>query len=62
LLRSIGEGGRTLGPVRTLSQAIKAWAPDVAVAPGGFLVAWHEERFPSTRTVVQHISAEEARR
>jgi hypothetical protein len=62
LLRSIGEGGRTLGPVRTLSQAIKAWAPDVAVVPGGFLVAWHEERFPSTRTVVQHISAEEARR
>jgi hypothetical protein len=62
LLRSIGEGGRTLGPVRTLSQAIKAWAPDVAVVPGGFLVAWHEERFPSTRTIVQHISAEEARR
>jgi hypothetical protein len=62
LLRSIGEGGRSLGPVRTLSQAIKAWAPEVGVAPDGFLVAWHEERFPATRTIVQHISAEEVRR
>jgi hypothetical protein len=62
LLRSIGEGGRSLGPVRSLSQAIKAWAPEVAVAPGGFLVAWHEERFPATRTIVQHVSSEETRR
>jgi hypothetical protein len=62
LLRSIGEGGRTLGPVRSLSKAIKAWAPDVAVVPGGFLVAWHEERFPAVRTIVQQISVEEARR
>ena len=62
LLRSIGEGGRSLGPVRTLSQAIKAWAPDVTVVPGGFLVTWHEERFPATRTIVQRITAEEAGR
>ena len=62
LLRSIAEGGRSLGPVRTLSQAIKAWAPDVTAVPGGFLVAWHEERFPATRTIVQHVTAEEVRR
>jgi hypothetical protein len=62
LLRSIEPSG-ALGPVRTLSQAIKAWAPAVAVAPGGFLVAWHEERFPATRTIVQHVgSKEEGRR
>ncbi len=59
LLRSIGEGGRSLGPVRTLSQAIKAWAPDVAVGPGGFLVAWHEEQFPATKTIVVQVTAEE---
>jgi hypothetical protein len=63
LLRSVGEGGRSLGPIRTLSQAIKAWAPAVAVAPGGFLIAWHEEQFPATRTVVLHVTgAEEGRR
>ena len=59
LLRSIGDGGRTLGPVRVLSKAIKAWTPDVAVAADGFVVAWHEERFPSTVTVVQRVSARE---
>jgi hypothetical protein len=63
LLRSVGEGGRSLGQVRTLSQAIKAWAPALAVAPGGFLIAWHEEQFPATRTVVLHVTgAEEGRR
>ena len=62
LLRSIGDGGRTLGPVRVLSQAIKAWTPDVAVAPDGFVVAWHEERFPSTVTVVQRVEAKEERK
>jgi hypothetical protein len=59
LLRSVGEGGRTLGSVRVLSQAIKAWTPDVAVATEGFVVAWHEERLPSTVTVVQRVSAKE---
>jgi len=56
LLRSIGEGWRSLGPVQVLSQAIKAYAPDVAVAPGGaFVLAWHEEQFPSLKTVTQTI-------
>jgi hypothetical protein len=59
LLRSIVQGGRSLGPVRTLSQAIKAWAPAVAVVPGGFLVAWHEEQFPAIKTVVLRVTARE---
>ena len=37
LARMINGGGRTLGPVRVLSQALKAWTPDVAVAPDGAL-------------------------
>jgi hypothetical protein len=59
LLRSIGEGGRSLGPVQVLSQAIKAWTPDVAVARDGFVVAWHEEQFPATNTIVRYVSAKE---
>jgi hypothetical protein len=35
LLRSVAEGGRNLGPVRALSTAIRAWAPDVAVVEEG---------------------------
>jgi hypothetical protein len=61
LLRSIGEGGR-LGPVQTLSQALKAWAPAVTAGPEGFLVAWHEEQFPAIRTIVLRIPGEESRR
>lgn len=59
LLRSIVQGGRSLGPARTLSPAIKAWAPAVAVVPGGFLVAWHEEQFPAIKTVVLRVTARE---
>jgi len=59
LLRSIGDGGRSLGPVQILSQAIKAWMPDVAVARDGFVVTWHEEQFPSTKTIVRYVSAKE---
>jgi hypothetical protein len=59
LLRRIGDGGRTLGPVRVLSQAVKAWAPEVAVARDGFVVAWNEERFPTTVTVVHRVDARE---
>jgi hypothetical protein len=59
LLRSIGEGGRTLGPIQALSQAIKAWMPDVAVARDGFIVAWHEEQFPATKTIVRYVSSKE---
>jgi len=56
LFRYAADGGRTLGAIQPLSTAIKAWEPDVAVAPdGSFLVAWHEEQFPSIRTVVQPV-------
>lgn len=56
LMRYTVDGGRTLSAIQTLSTAIKAWEPDVAAArDGGFLVAWHEEQFPSVKTVVQSI-------
>ena len=47
-----------LGAVRVLSQAVKAYAPDVTVAPdGGAVVAWHEEQFPATKTVIVRLGA-----
>ena len=55
-MRASLDGGRSFGPPRSLSTAVKAYAPDVAAAPSGDVVAvWHEEQFPSTRTVVQWI-------
>jgi hypothetical protein len=53
LLRPLDAQG--LGPVRVLSQAIKAWMPDVVAVPDGFLVSWHEQQFPATKTVVKHV-------
>ena len=54
LLREATAAG--LGPVRMLSQAIKAYAPDVTIgADGEALVAWHEEQFPKTVTVIRRI-------
>jgi hypothetical protein len=41
------------GPARLLSSAVKAFAPAAVATPAGFAVAWHEEVFPTTRTVVQ---------
>jgi hypothetical protein len=61
LLRFLDEGGR-LGPARTLSHAIKAWAPAVVAAPGAFLVAWHEEQFPAVKTIVQRVTADQGDR
>ena len=56
LLRYSIDGGRTLSAPQTLSQAIKAYAPDVAATPcGDFVVAWHEEQFPALKTVTQVI-------
>lgn len=56
LLRYTTDGGRTWSSIQTLSQAIKAYAPDVTVIPtGGFAVVWHEEQFPLTKTVIQPI-------
>jgi len=56
VLRYSIDGGRTLSAPQPLSQAIKAYAPDVVAAPGGdFIVAWHEEQFPALKTVTQTI-------
>jgi len=57
LARLSVDGGKTFGPVDQLSTAVKAYAPAVAVTPsGGFVVAWNEEEFPVTRTVVQAVT------
>jgi hypothetical protein len=62
LLRYTLDAGRTLSPIRTLSTAIKAYAPDITFAPDGdFLVAWHEEQFPVLKTVVQPVRLPKAR-
>ena len=62
LLRYTLDAGRTLSPIRVLSTAIKAYAPDIAFAPdGSFLVAWHEEQFPFLKTVVQPARIPKAR-
>ena len=46
-----------LGPVRVLSQAIKAYAPDMTMsADGDAFVAWHEEQFPQTKTIVVRVT------
>ena len=62
LLRYTADGGRTLSPIQTLSTAVKAWEPDIAVGRDGrFVVAWHEEQFPFVKTVVQPIRLAAAR-
>jgi hypothetical protein len=61
IMRTTLDGGRTLSPPQTLTQAVKAFAPDVVVAPGGFLVVWHEEQFPSIKTVIYPVKLGEAR-
>src|SRR4029453_8626512 len=56
LLRASFDGGRTLGPVQTLSKAVKAFSPDVAVTPpGAFVGAWHEGEFSPLKTGVQPL-------
>jgi hypothetical protein len=46
----------SLGPPQSLSSAVKAFAPSAVATPSGFAVAWHEEAFPVTRTVVQRFA------
>lgn len=60
IMRTTRDGGRTLSPPQTLTQAVKAFAPDVVSAPGGFLVVWHEEQFPSIKTVIHSVKLQEA--
>jgi hypothetical protein len=54
---------RGLGAVQVLSQAVKAYAPDVVMSAAGEpIVAWHEEQFPQTKTVILRLGAGPARR
>jgi hypothetical protein len=62
LVRTTRDGGRTLSPPQSLSPAIKAWAPAVAATPAGFIIVWHEEQFPSIKTVVQTLTLTEGAR
>jgi len=42
--------------VQALSRAVKAYMPAVAALPAGdFVVAWHEEQFPSLKTVSHRV-------
>jgi hypothetical protein len=61
VMRTTLDGGRTLSPPQTLTQAVRAFAPDVIAMPGGFIVVWHEERFPSIITVIQTLKLKETR-
>jgi hypothetical protein len=50
------DGGETFGEPVVVSKAVKSFSPDIASTPdGGFVIVWHEERFPSIVTVVQYI-------
>jgi hypothetical protein len=61
LARATRDGGRHFGPATTLSNAVKAMGPALAVAEDGTLwVAWNEERFPSIHTVLLRLEIEEA--
>jgi hypothetical protein len=58
MLRTSTDGGRTFGMGQSMSRALKAYMPDVAAAPNGeFVIAWHEEQFPVTKTIVQPLRA-----
>ncbi|MBM3219896.1 MAG: exo-alpha-sialidase [Candidatus Rokubacteria bacterium] len=47
-----------LGPIQALSQAVKAYAPDVTMAPDGrAVVTWHEEQFPRAKTIILRLGA-----
>jgi hypothetical protein len=61
VMRTTVDGGRTLSPPQTLTQAVKAFAPDVVAAPGGFIIVWHEEQFPSIKTVIHPVRLGEPR-
>jgi hypothetical protein len=62
LMRTTRDGGRTLSPPQSLSPAIKAFAPAVAATPAGFIIVWHEEQFPSIKTVVDTVTLGEGGR
>ncbi len=56
MMRFSSDGGKTFGEPVVISKAIKSFMPDVAAAPDGrFVVVWHEEHFPSIKTIVQFV-------
>jgi hypothetical protein len=56
------DGGQTFSPIHVLSHALKAYAPSIAISPTGeFVVVWHEEQFPVTKTVVQPMHLRDTR-
>jgi hypothetical protein len=57
ILRLSSDGGRSFGPRRTLSTAVKAFAPAIVRSSDTeFVVAWHEEQFPRVVTVVETVT------
>jgi hypothetical protein len=55
--RGFAPGARAVGPGLLLSRALQAYGPAaVALPKGGFAVAWHEEAFPSLRTIVVELA------
>jgi hypothetical protein len=56
LLRSTTVGGEILSSIQVLSRAVKAYAPAITVSStGDFVVVWHEEQFPLTKTIIQPL-------
>lgn len=57
LARVSRDGGKSFAPIEQLSTAVKSYAPAVTTMPGGgFVVAWNEEEFPVTRTVLLPVT------
>jgi hypothetical protein len=59
VMRATPDGGRTLTPLRVLSSAVKAFGPDVVATRDGFIIVWHEEQFPTVKTMVQVVTTAE---
>jgi hypothetical protein len=55
MARVVSPGSDSLGPAQSISTTVKGFAPAVIATRSGFAVAWHEEAFPVTRTVVQQF-------
>ena len=55
--RAFAPGARAVAPGLVLSRALEAYGPAaVALPQGGFAIAWHEEAFPSLRTIVVELA------
>jgi hypothetical protein len=55
--RTLAPAAAGLGPTLVLSGALKASGPAATALPaGGFAAAWHEEAFPTLRTIVLELA------